>query len=88
MEAPGLQELAEVLSDTFETRVKVELGRRKGRIVVEFGSLEDLERIVALMAPDAHDRRRRGSEPPSPAQGITQAGLRHGDGVSERELSG
>ncbi|MGH3888834.1 MAG: ParB/RepB/Spo0J family partition protein [Pseudonocardiaceae bacterium] len=51
MQAPGLQELAENLSDTFDTRVKVELGRRKGRIVVEFGSVDDLERIVALMVP-------------------------------------
>jgi ParB family transcriptional regulator, chromosome partitioning protein len=49
MRAPGLQELAENLSDAFDTRVKVELGRRKGRIVVEFGSVNDLERIVALM---------------------------------------
>ncbi|MDQ4010579.1 MAG: ParB/RepB/Spo0J family partition protein [Actinomycetota bacterium] len=49
MRAPGLQELAENLSDAFDTRVKVELGRRKGRIVVEFGSVDDLERIVALM---------------------------------------
>ncbi|MGH3838344.1 MAG: ParB/RepB/Spo0J family partition protein, partial [Pseudonocardiaceae bacterium] len=51
MQAPGLQELAENLSNTFDTRVKVELGRRKGRIVVEFGSVDDLERIVALMTP-------------------------------------
>jgi ParB family chromosome partitioning protein len=29
--------------------VKVELGQRKGRIVVEFGSVEDLERIASLM---------------------------------------
>jgi ParB family transcriptional regulator, chromosome partitioning protein len=49
--APGLQELAENLSNAFDTRVKVELGRRKGRIVVEFGSVDDLERIVALMTP-------------------------------------
>jgi ParB family chromosome partitioning protein len=47
--APGLQHLAESLSDTFDTRVKVELGRRKGRIIVEFGSLDDLERITTLM---------------------------------------
>ena len=46
---PGLQDLAERLSDTFDTRVKVELGQRKGRIVVEFGSVEDLERIAKLM---------------------------------------
>ncbi|HEU5473124.1 MAG TPA: ParB/RepB/Spo0J family partition protein [Actinophytocola sp.] len=53
MQAPGLQDVAERLSDTFDTRVKVELGKRKGRIVVEFGSVDDLERIVALMSPDA-----------------------------------
>ena len=50
MQAPGLQELAERLSDRFDTRVKVELGQRKGRIVVEFGSVDDLERIVELIA--------------------------------------
>ena len=51
MQAPGVQELAERLSDTYDTRVKVELGQRKGRIVVEFGSVEDLERIARLMTP-------------------------------------
>src|SRR5690349_14539733 len=49
MQAPGLQDLADRLSDRFDTRVKVELGQRKGRIVVEFGSVEDLERIAELM---------------------------------------
>jgi ParB family chromosome partitioning protein len=41
--------LAERLSHTFDTRVRVEMGQRKGRIVVEFGSAEDLERIAMLM---------------------------------------
>jgi ParB family chromosome partitioning protein len=50
--APKLGVLAERLSDRFETRVKVDLGRSKGRIVVEFASIDDLERIVRLMAPD------------------------------------
>ncbi|WP_026421794.1 ParB/RepB/Spo0J family partition protein [Actinokineospora inagensis] len=50
MHAPGLQDLADKLSDRFDTRVKVELGKRKGRIVVEFGSVDDLERIVDMMA--------------------------------------
>jgi ParB family transcriptional regulator, chromosome partitioning protein len=50
--APGLTALANRLSDAFDTRVKVELGRRKGKIVVEFASLEDLERIVTAMSPD------------------------------------
>ncbi|SDP78003.1 ParB/RepB/Spo0J family partition protein [Lentzea jiangxiensis] len=52
MHAPGLQELAERLSDNFDTRVKVELGQRKGRIVVEFGSVDDLERIVGMISPN------------------------------------
>ena len=49
--APGLNRLADRLSDLFETRVKVELGRRKGKIIVEFASTEDLERIVKAMSP-------------------------------------
>ncbi|GAA3460517.1 ParB/RepB/Spo0J family partition protein [Saccharothrix longispora] len=56
MQAPGLQELAERLSDNFDTRVKVELGQRKGRIVVEFGSVDDLERIIQLMSPEPTNR--------------------------------
>ena len=52
LHAPGLQDLAERLSDAYDTRVKVELGQRKGRIVVEFGSVDDLERIAKLMGPD------------------------------------
>jgi ParB family transcriptional regulator, chromosome partitioning protein len=49
IQAPGLQDLAERLSNTFDTRVKVDLGRRKGRIVLEFGSVDDLERIVSII---------------------------------------
>jgi ParB family chromosome partitioning protein len=49
--APGLRRLADRLSDLFETRVRVELGRRKGKIVVEFASPEDLERIVKAISP-------------------------------------
>ena len=56
MELPSLTELAGTLSDTFDTRVRVELGRQKGRMVVEFASVDDLERIVGLMAPTALHR--------------------------------
>lgn len=49
--APALGELADKLSDALETRVLVELGRRKGKITVEFASVDDLERIVAVIAP-------------------------------------
>jgi ParB family transcriptional regulator, chromosome partitioning protein len=51
--APALADLAERLSDRLETRVKVDLGRAKGKITVEFASLPDLERIVAIMDPRA-----------------------------------
>jgi ParB family chromosome partitioning protein len=53
MSAPAVDDLAARLSDVFETRVRVELGRRKGKITVEFASIDDLERIVAVMAPQA-----------------------------------
>lgn len=49
--APKAEELAARLSDRFDTRVKIALGRTKGRITVEFGSLDDLERIVGMMDP-------------------------------------
>ncbi|HPY23603.1 MAG TPA: ParB/RepB/Spo0J family partition protein [Mycobacterium sp.] len=51
IQMPGLQEVAERLSGTYDTRVMVSLGKRKGKIIVEFGSVEDLQRIVALMDP-------------------------------------
>ena len=51
IQMPGLQDLAERLSGTYDTRVSVSLGKRKGKIVVEFGSVEDLQRIVDLMDP-------------------------------------
>lgn len=46
---PGLLELEALLSDHLDTRVKVEMGSKKGRVVIEFGSLEDLERIYRVM---------------------------------------
>jgi ParB family chromosome partitioning protein len=51
--APALRNLADRLSDVFETKVKVELGRNKGKIVVEFATIDDLERIVKAMSPEA-----------------------------------
>ncbi len=54
--APRLTDLADRLSDRFETRVKVDLGKTKGRITVEFASVDDLERIVDLMDPGKKKR--------------------------------
>ena len=49
---PGLLELEELLSARLDTRVKVEMGPKKGRVVIEFGGLDDLERIYrAMTAP-------------------------------------
>ncbi len=50
---PMLADLAAALGDAWETQVQVELGRSKGRISIAFASLEDLDRIVAAIAPDA-----------------------------------
>ncbi|GAB3015605.1 chromosome partitioning protein ParB [Nocardioides flavus (ex Wang et al. 2016)] len=55
--APGLAELADRLSDRLETRVKVDLGKAKGKITVEFASLDDLRRIVDIMDPRNRDDR-------------------------------
>ena len=64
--APSLRDLADRLSDALETRVKVELGQRKGKITVEFASLDDLDRIVKTISPDRS--RRRPPRPPSRAE--------------------
>jgi ParB family chromosome partitioning protein len=57
---PGLRDLADRLSDVFDTHVMVEIGRRKGKIVVEFATREDLERIVKVISPD------HSQSPPEP----------------------
>ncbi|HZQ27446.1 MAG TPA: ParB/RepB/Spo0J family partition protein [Acidimicrobiales bacterium] len=46
---PGLMELEELLSRHLDTRVKVEMGGRKGKMVIEFADLEDLERLYTLI---------------------------------------
>ncbi len=48
---PGLEDVAVTMSDAFDTRVRLELGRTKGRIVVEFATQEDLKRIMTIMLP-------------------------------------
>jgi ParB family transcriptional regulator, chromosome partitioning protein len=47
--APGVLELEDLLSNHLNTRVKVEMGAKRGRVVVDFATLEDLERIYKLM---------------------------------------
>ena len=55
LRAPGLLELEELLAEHLQTRVEVKMGARRGRVVIEFADLEDLERIYHVMTspPDS-----------------------------------
>jgi ParB family chromosome partitioning protein len=48
----ALDDLASRLSDRFETRVKVDLGKQRGKLTVEFASVQDLNRILSSLAPE------------------------------------
>lgn len=53
---PGLLELEELLSDRLDTRVKVAMGAKRGKVTIEFATLEDLERIYrAMTSPMTED---------------------------------
>jgi ParB family chromosome partitioning protein len=49
---PQLDDLAARLSDRFDTRVNIALGQRKGKLTVEFASVDDLNRIVEMLGVD------------------------------------
>ncbi|MFV0426145.1 MAG: ParB/RepB/Spo0J family partition protein [Beutenbergiaceae bacterium] len=49
---PALEDLATRLSDQWDTKVKLKLGQRKGSINIEFANIQDLNRILAALAPD------------------------------------
>ncbi|QUI32816.1 ParB/RepB/Spo0J family partition protein [Streptomyces alfalfae] len=66
--SPALSKLADRLSDRFETRVRVDLGQKKGKIVVDFASLEDLERILSTLAPGEGPVLQNGSDDDSEEQ--------------------
>lgn len=55
--APGLGDLNDRLSDRLDTRVRVTMGKSKGKIAIEFASLGDLERIVGIIDPRNRDDR-------------------------------
>lgn len=59
---PGIVELEELLSNHLNTRVKVDMGAKRGRVLIDFATLEDLERIYRAMTTD-----RAGSAPLPPA---------------------
>lgn len=49
LRAPGLLELEELLAERLSTQVAVTMGARRGKVVIEFADLEDLERLYHLM---------------------------------------
>lgn len=52
---PGLLELEELLSDRLDTRVTVSMGAKRGKVTIDFASLEDLERIYRAMTAPPSD---------------------------------
>jgi ParB family transcriptional regulator, chromosome partitioning protein len=43
----GLSEVEEILSEQLATRVQIRMGRKRGQVIIEFGSADDLDRIVS-----------------------------------------
>lgn len=66
--APGLVELQDDLADALEARVRISMGARKGKLSIEFTSVEDLERIVGVIANGLE-----GRDVPGPARDETDA---------------
>jgi ParB family transcriptional regulator, chromosome partitioning protein len=64
--APGLLELQDDLSDALQARVRITMGARKGKLAVEFGSVDDLERIIAVIADGLGAQGRPGAENTAP----------------------
>jgi ParB family chromosome partitioning protein len=60
--APALNDLADRLSDRFDTRVKVDIGRSKGKITIEFATVDDLERIVGMIGVQEEGAAAAGGE--------------------------
>lgn len=71
--APGLLELQDDLSDALRAKVRISMGARKGKLAVEFTSIDDLERIVAVIADglgaQAPTSAREAGNRPPPALG-------------------
>ena len=43
----GMAEVEEILSEQLATRVQIQMNKKRGRVIIEFGSADDLERIVS-----------------------------------------
>jgi ParB family transcriptional regulator, chromosome partitioning protein len=65
--APGLIELQDDLSDALRARVRISMGARKGKLAIEFASVDDLERIVGVIAGGLGRHELSGPVDPDPA---------------------
>lgn len=76
----GMHELEELLSEHLQTRVKVEEGGKRGRVVIEFADLDDLERLYrAMTEPDpAFVARPVPAGAPSPVEEASRKGSTRG----------
>jgi len=77
-QAPGVAELADRLSDRLDTRVKVQIGKRKGKVLIEFATLDDLQRIcdvIGLVESNSGAERSRGRADGSMSAQKVGAGL-------------
>jgi ParB family transcriptional regulator, chromosome partitioning protein len=68
--APGLSRLEAELSELLETKVSIELGRRRGKLTVAFASYDDLQRVLGVLAPQVlSERSLDGSRDGPPSSG-------------------
>jgi len=73
LQVPGLVELQDDLSDALEARVRISMGAKKGKLTVEFLSVDDLERIVGVIADGLGAPAARGAVPSAPTATTEEA---------------
>jgi ParB family chromosome partitioning protein len=47
--APGLKDLSQRLEERLDTRVNIQIGKNKGKIIIEFATMEDLRRVIEII---------------------------------------
>ncbi len=60
-----MTEAQRTLSDHLQTRVRVEMGKRKGKIVLDFVSLEELDRLMRIITGEARGAQTTSASPES-----------------------
>jgi len=67
---PGLVDLQDDLSDALQARVRITMGAKRGKLSVEFASVDDLERIVAVIADGLGTRGTQAAAPERRAEAL------------------